>query len=93
MGAWKALVGDESRARRLAIDKINLELILVYGRELCREQSVTETRSTGARDEVEQPWMRNPRCHVECKKVVLQLEVRSKAKAPLISAPAVNRTL
>lgn len=92
MGAWKALAGNESRARRLAIDNITLELILVYGKELCREQPVSETRSTGARDEVRQPWMRNPRCHVECKKVVLQLE-QVQSKAPLISAPAVNRTL
>lgn len=56
MGALKALAGDESRARRLAIDNINLELILKYGRELCREQSVSETGSTAASDEVEQPW-------------------------------------
>lgn len=56
MGALKALAGDESRARRLAIDNITLELILVYGRELCREQPVSETRSTGARDEIRQPW-------------------------------------
>lgn len=55
MGALKAVAGDESRARRLAIDNITLELILIYGRELCRKQSVSKTGSTGARDEVEQP--------------------------------------
>lgn len=53
MGPLKAVAGDESRARRLAIDNITLELILTYVRELCREQSISEMGSTAASDEVE----------------------------------------
>lgn len=36
MGALNAMTRDESRARRLAIDSITLELILMYGKEVCR---------------------------------------------------------
>lgn len=48
MGALNALAGNESRARRLAIDSNALELILIYVKDLRRGHSVSGTRSTGA---------------------------------------------